>query len=145
MDPEIEEICNDMRRELEFLKGRAFGLKKHGVFQQEQHHEGQHGEMLANIMLTYRHLEDARMRLGKVMQHAADGVSKYDKPDTYQDRVRTEAKELERRRNALVSFMMSPSYDKEVPEMEQRRHVRQQELMSDLLVVLQDRIDNFTQ
>jgi hypothetical protein len=36
-------------------------------------------EMLANITLAYRHLEDARMRLGKVIQAYDGGVSVYDK------------------------------------------------------------------
>ena len=37
------------------------------------------GEMHANITLAYRHLEDARMRLGKVIQAAEGGISVYDK------------------------------------------------------------------
>lgn len=37
------------------------------------------GEALANVMLAYRHLEDARMRLGKVIQALEGGVSVYDK------------------------------------------------------------------
>ena len=36
-------------------------------------------EALANVMLAYRHLEDARMRLGKVLQAMDGGVSVYDK------------------------------------------------------------------
>jgi len=36
-------------------------------------------EMKANVMLAVRHIEDARMRLGKVLQHAGDGISIYDK------------------------------------------------------------------
>jgi hypothetical protein len=36
-------------------------------------------EMQANLMLAYRHLEDARMRLGKVIQAQEGGVSIYDK------------------------------------------------------------------
>ena len=35
------------------------------------------GEMIANVMLAYRHLEDARMRLGKVIQAYDGGVSVY--------------------------------------------------------------------
>jgi hypothetical protein len=35
------------------------------------------GEMIANVMLAYRHLEDARMRLGKVIQAYEGGVSIY--------------------------------------------------------------------
>lgn len=37
------------------------------------------GEMHANITLAYRHLEDARMRLGKVIQAHDGGVSCFDK------------------------------------------------------------------
>jgi hypothetical protein len=36
------------------------------------------GEMIANAQLAYRHLEDARMRLGKVIQAYEGGVSFYD-------------------------------------------------------------------
>lgn len=37
------------------------------------------GEFNANIMLAFRHLEDARMRLGKAIQALDGGVSIYDK------------------------------------------------------------------
>lgn len=37
------------------------------------------GEMIANTMLAYRHLEDARMRLGKVIQAYDGGISIYDR------------------------------------------------------------------
>lgn len=37
------------------------------------------GESKANIMLAYRHLEDAAMRLGKVIQAQDGGKSVYDK------------------------------------------------------------------
>lgn len=36
------------------------------------------GEIIANFMLAYRHLEDASMRLGKVIQAAEGGQSVYD-------------------------------------------------------------------
>lgn len=39
-------------------------------------------EVIANIVLTYRHLEDASMRLGKVLQAFDGGVSVYDKETT---------------------------------------------------------------
>jgi len=38
-----------------------------------------YGEMKANIMLCYRHLEDARMRLGKAIQAYDGGISVYPK------------------------------------------------------------------
>lgn len=36
------------------------------------------GEVHANLMLAYRHLEAARMRLGKCIQHCEGGESAYD-------------------------------------------------------------------
>lgn len=40
------------------------------------------GEMIANITLAYRHLEDAAMRFGKAIQAADSGVSPLGGPDT---------------------------------------------------------------
>lgn len=37
------------------------------------------GEIIANITLAYRHLEDARMRLGKAIQEYDGGESCYPK------------------------------------------------------------------
>jgi hypothetical protein len=39
-------------------------------------------EAIANVMLAYRHLEDASMRLGKVIQALDNGVSVYDRATT---------------------------------------------------------------
>lgn len=75
---EIKECCFKLREEIESTKATVLELKKHEVFSGEQTAEGQHGEMKANIMLSFRHLEDARMRLGKVVQ-AIDGKSVYDR------------------------------------------------------------------
>jgi hypothetical protein len=41
--------------------------------------DGLKTEMIANIILCYRHLEDATMRLGKAIQAKDGGVSVYDK------------------------------------------------------------------
>ena len=38
------------------------------------------GEAKANLMLAYRHIEDARMRLGKAIQALEGGESIFDKP-----------------------------------------------------------------
>lgn len=38
---------------------------------------GQHAEVKANLMLAIRHLEDARMRCGKVLQYMDNGESIY--------------------------------------------------------------------
>lgn len=39
------------------------------------------GEVIANVTLSLRHLEDAAMRLGKVIQAYDGGISVYDKND----------------------------------------------------------------
>ncbi len=40
------------------------------------------GEMIANAMLAFRHLEDAAMRFGKVIQAADGGVSPLGGPNS---------------------------------------------------------------
>lgn len=40
------------------------------------------GEVIANLTLAYRHLEDASMRIGKAIQAYDGGVSVYDKETT---------------------------------------------------------------
>jgi len=80
----IEEICNDSRTKIQEIARLIFGVNKHhSSFLNEQEKIGtfvdQYGEMHANFMLAYRHLEDARMRLGKVLQAKDGGKSVYDK------------------------------------------------------------------
>ena len=40
------------------------------------------GEMTANLMLAYRHIEDASSRLGKAIQASDGGISVYDRSTT---------------------------------------------------------------
>lgn len=54
-------------------------LKQHAVFKTPENEVQDNGEMIANVMLAYRHLEDAAMRLGKVIQAYDGGVSVYKK------------------------------------------------------------------
>lgn len=42
---------------------------------------GNVSETIAQSILAMRHIEDARMRYGKVIQYVQDGVSVYDKQD----------------------------------------------------------------
>lgn len=71
--------CNDQRRVIQTVKVRVRSFMEAHVFACEESYKNQHAEMKANIMLAFRHLEDARMRIGKVLQAADDGVSIYDK------------------------------------------------------------------
>ena len=75
----IEECCSKYRTQIKDIGFAVKYMLNNGHFRNEQGFENQHCEMKDNIMLSYRHLEDARMRLGKVMQQIQGGVSKYDK------------------------------------------------------------------
>jgi len=77
----MSDWCETHRIQIKVTGDKIKALMDHEIFKGEQEFPGQHGEMKANIMLSYRHLEDARMRLGKVMQQLQGGVSKYDQLD----------------------------------------------------------------
>lgn len=79
MDESLKDICDRLRAALRDVELQARGLKDHPVFKEPPAYEGQRGEMIAQSMLAVRHIEDARMRLGKVLQYAGDGTSIYDK------------------------------------------------------------------
>ena len=74
-----EEPADELRADLKKIEDRTRLMMEHGVYDGEQAFPGQHGEMKAQTMLAVRHIEDARMRLGKVCQYADDGVSILDK------------------------------------------------------------------
>lgn len=73
------QLCRDLRTRAKGLAQETWGLRQHPALREEQARPWQHGEMIANATLAFRHLEDARMRLGKAIQHAEDGISCYDK------------------------------------------------------------------
>lgn len=75
----IKELCDKLRKEILNTGSACRALMDNGYFTGEQMFIGQYAEMKANIMLAYRHLEDARMRLGKVIQAYDGGTSVYDK------------------------------------------------------------------
>lgn len=75
-EPTIKELCDGLRLRLLSVERLARGIKGHpevtSVFDP--------GEAIAQSMLAVRHIEDARMRLGKVLQYIRDGVSAFDNP-----------------------------------------------------------------
>ncbi len=78
VEAEFYYLCDNLRKDLLCIGKRVKRLMKHSDFSRvKQDYVGQHPEMKANIMLSYRHLEDARMRVGKILQAA--GVSILDK------------------------------------------------------------------
>jgi len=71
---------NNMRAMLKEIEISTRKLKEEdGPMKWPDNFPGQHGEMIAHSMLAVRAIEDARMRLGKVLQYASDGISIYDK------------------------------------------------------------------
>lgn len=75
----LEEECADVRKNIKVLGDYLKTFRKDSCFNCDESYEGKHSEMLANITLAYRHLEDARMRVGKIMQAIQGGVSILDK------------------------------------------------------------------
>ena len=75
--PGIEPSSAAIRRGVLYIADEVKALMKHPTFDGEESSQGQHSEMRANIMLAYRHLEDARMRIGKVIQAHGGGKSVY--------------------------------------------------------------------
>ena len=75
----LEEICAEYREGCKGFEVGARRMVEGDYFKNEQSFYGQHSEMKAQLMLAVRHLEDARMRFGKVLQYAGNGVSIYDK------------------------------------------------------------------
>lgn len=79
-DRHLEALCLDLRLQLKGIEQSIRTIKEHSAIAQPNEYPGQRGEMIAQSMLAVRHIEDARMRLGKVIQYGHDGVSVYDKP-----------------------------------------------------------------
>lgn len=63
----IQNVITEVREEIKLVK------------ESETDGTQDHGEMIANLTLALRHLEDARMRIGKGIQAHDGGKSVYDK------------------------------------------------------------------
>ncbi len=76
---EMDQICNELRSEIGQIEKQVRLLAKELMDAPNAEFAG---EMKANLMLAVRHLEDARMRLGKVIQAKNGGASCYDSAPT---------------------------------------------------------------
>lgn len=77
---DLRKAVEPLRAEIRDLGDNVKALKAgDGAVQRYVGDTEARGEAIANVQLAYRHLEDARMRLGKVLQAADGGVSVYDK------------------------------------------------------------------
>lgn len=70
--------CVDARDDIEGLKIRVMGIRRMFHATHKFPEMADAPEMIANVVLAYRHLEDARMRFGKAIQACNGGVSIYD-------------------------------------------------------------------
>jgi hypothetical protein len=82
-------VCNrsnEARRQVKELAAQVKQIKEYVQSapkdEQPDNDASDRGESIANLMLAYRHLEDASMRLGKAIQAADGGVSVYDRATT---------------------------------------------------------------
>jgi hypothetical protein len=79
VDQALKDTCDRLRVDLRAIELQVRGFRNQPAFNDPESYPGQHGEMIAQSMLAVRDIEAARMRLGKVLQYAGDGVSIYDK------------------------------------------------------------------
>lgn len=76
----FNEECYALRDELKALAKKVIALRADlapRAASSEFPPDSDIGEMIANLMLTYRHIEDATMRLGKAVQAFDGGTSVY--------------------------------------------------------------------
>lgn len=72
----IEQTAEEIRGQLEIIGNHLLAEQKSAKDVTYDVKEGEdRGEVVANLMLAYRHIEDARMRLGKVYQARNGGIS----------------------------------------------------------------------
>lgn len=80
MEPPFDDAAAELRKQIGEIGEKVRSLMKHSAANpQISSPSSNDGEMKANIMLSFRHLEDARMRLGKAIQAYDGGVSVYDR------------------------------------------------------------------
>ena len=73
----FKELLDDFRKRLKTIAADVKAAKEERS-KCETTKEEDMGEELANLTLTYRHLEDASMRVGKTIQALSGGKSIYD-------------------------------------------------------------------
>lgn len=71
-------LCGSVRDDISILEDTVRDIRQHPDLDSDEAPDANKAEIRGNAMLAYRHLEDARMRLGKVIQHAEGRGSIYD-------------------------------------------------------------------
>lgn len=77
----LDIVVNETRKQIKDI-ARQVNAIKGSMGERPTTVEEDRNEIMANLTLCYRHLEDASMRLGKVLQAYDGGVSVYDKDTT---------------------------------------------------------------
>lgn len=75
----FKDECNYLRRAAKEIGVEVREMIDHDCLRFKHGPEVDVDEAKANLMLAFRHLEDARMRLGKAIQATEGGVSIYDR------------------------------------------------------------------
>ena len=73
----FKDSLDDFRKRIKELAKNVKWAKEEKAYRDVKSTEDINEEM-ANMMLAYRHLEDASMRIGKTLQALEGGVSPYD-------------------------------------------------------------------
>lgn len=82
VDPALNKTVVQFRNGIRDLEKQVRHLMApDGLIKTVPANDGLRAEGFANTMLAVRHLEDARMRLGKVLQAAQGGESIFDKQE----------------------------------------------------------------
>ena len=74
----LAQIATEQREEIQ-LRIDVLDLVRKTISAWDVTEKENRGEVIANFTLAFRHLEDAKMRLGKVIQALDGGESIYDK------------------------------------------------------------------
>jgi hypothetical protein len=78
----LDAECSELRLQLKTFGTEIMKLKVgYGTDAMPMPAGANYGEAIANLMLAYRHIEDAAMRLGKAIQAHDGGKSVYDDKD----------------------------------------------------------------
>jgi len=75
----VDFLADELRKKIKELGKEVWELKTFISHIEDPTPSQNIGEMMANVMLSYRHVEDSSMKLGKVKQHNNTGESPYDK------------------------------------------------------------------
>lgn len=75
----FDEKMDDIRVKIKGIAKYLLDVKEQKGNQMDKDERENYNEIMSNLTLAYRHLEDASMRIGKVKQHRNGGESIYDK------------------------------------------------------------------